>query len=132
MTRMKVWAVFVVLTAIGSSCWAQSNADLARENAALQDRVENLEKQVQDLSARVGQEDQPSGTAPGKTPLWSSLDVQFYGYIKADAAYDDSRTNNGNFVVWAENEAAKDDDDEFSLTANETRLGFLINGHHRG
>lgn len=128
MTRMKVWAVFVVLTAIGSSCWAQSNADLARENAALQDRVENLEKQVQDLSARVGQEDQPSGTAPGKTPLWSSLDIQFYGYIKADAAYDDSRTNNGNFVVWAENEAAKDDDDEFSLTANETRLGFLING----
>jgi len=132
MTRMKVWSVFVVLTAIGSSCWAQSNADLARENTALQNRVENLEKQVENLSARVGQENEPLGTTSGKTPLWSSLDIQFYGYIKADAAYDDSRTTSGNFVLWADNEAQRDDDDEFNMTANETRLGFLINGPKDG
>jgi len=132
MTRMKVWSTLAILTAVGSSCWAQSNADLARENAALQNRVGNLEKQVQDLSARTGGGDQQSGTAPAKTPLWSSLDIQFYGYIKADAAYDDSRTSSGNFVLWADNEAYKDDDDEFSLTANETRLGFLINGPKDG
>lgn len=67
-----------------------------------------------------------------KKPLWSSLDVQFYGYIKGDASYDDSRVTTGNYMLWVDNEAATRDDDEFNLTANQTRLGFKVAGPEDG
>jgi len=63
-----------------------------------------------------------------KKPVWSNLDIQLYGYIKADASYDTSRTTTGNYVVWVDRENAKDNDNEFNLTANQTRLGMKITG----
>lgn len=63
-----------------------------------------------------------------KKPVWSNLDVQLYGYIKADASYDTSRTTTGNYVVWVDSEAMNDEDSEFNLTANQTRLGLKITG----
>lgn len=63
-----------------------------------------------------------------KKPVWSNLDIQLYGYIKADASYDSSRTTTGNFVVWADNESSNNNDNEFNMTANQTRLGMLITG----
>ncbi len=66
--------------------------------------------------------------------VWSNLDVQLYGYIKADASYDDSRITPGNYAVWVESEngspgsgfGATRNDDEFNMTAKETRFGFKI------
>jgi len=45
-----------------------------------------------------------------------------YGYIKLDASYDQSRTNDGNFVYIVLPEATSDD--EFNMTAKQTRLGL--------
>ncbi len=51
-----------------------------------------------------------------------------YGYIKLDASYDQSRTNDGNYVYIVLPEAKSDD--EFNMTAKQTRLGlsFLEEG----
>ena len=63
-----------------------------------------------------------------KRPVWSGLDIQVYGYIKADASYDTSRTTPGNYALYVDSEAANKDDDEFNLTANQTRFGVKIFG----
>ncbi|MBN1972270.1 MAG: hypothetical protein JW787_01425 [Sedimentisphaerales bacterium] len=66
--------------------------------------------------------------APKGLPLWSNLDIQFYGYVKFDASYDTSLTTAGNYAVYVDSEATNPDDDGFNMTANQTRLGFKING----
>jgi hypothetical protein len=93
-----------------------------------------LEKQVADLKkeAAAPTAPKPASTVPAEPPakknLWSNLDIQMYGYIKGDASYDTSRTNLGNFVLWVDSEATRSNDNEFNLTANQTRLGFNIAG----
>lgn len=97
-------------------------AKATRTDVALDERVSQLEQELAALQ-------NGTGTANGKQKgLWSGLDIQFYGYVKADISYDDSRTNPGNFVVWVNSEATNNNDDEFNLTANQTRMGFNISG----
>jgi hypothetical protein len=54
--------------------------------------------------------------------LTAQAKVTPYGYIKLDASYDQSRTNDGNFVYIVLPEATSDD--EFNMTAKQTRLGL--------
>jgi hypothetical protein len=61
-----------------------------------------------------------------KKSAWSTVDLQFYGFIKVDAAYDTSHANPGNFVRWIDLEPGNEDDAQFSLTANQTRLGLWL------
>ena len=61
-----------------------------------------------------------------KRSAWSSVDLQFYGIIKVDAAYDTSHGNPGNFVRWIDLEPGNEDDEQFNLTANQTRLGIWL------
>lgn len=77
------------------------------------------------------------GWAAGeKKNVVSGLDVEFYAKIKADASWSDSRITPGNYVKMVDPETipgssypvSNDDDDEFNLTANATRFGFLIYG----
>jgi len=63
---------------------------------------------------------------PEKKSAWSTVDLQFYGFIKVDAAYDTSHANPGNFVRWVDLEPGNEDDEQFSLTANQTRLGLWL------
>ena len=51
----------------------------------------------------------------------SKLTIKPYGYFKLDMAYDQARTNNGNYVFWVE--SSEDKDSEINLTARQTRLG---------
>lgn len=125
--------LLTVATLVGVMCvcdHALANADLAEENAELKNRVSTLEEQVQDLTAALSPEQQSKvdAAADGKKSIWSKLDVQLYGFIKGDASYDNSRTTTGNYVVWVDNESGRGNDDEFNMTANETRLGLNING----
>jgi len=47
-----------------------------------------------------------------------------YGYFKLDMAYDQARTNNGNYIFWVNNPGSSNDkDSEFNMTARQTRLG---------
>ncbi len=125
-------------------CRAQSDPALAEENAQLRQRIESLEEQMDQLRATVGSrqaEGEAGGPSPAparapakpeqdKKPLWSSLDVQFYGYVKADAAWDSSRVTTGNYILFVNEDG--EDDDEFNLTARQTRLGLRIKGPDMG
>lgn len=68
----------------------------------------------------------------GLLPMWSSVDVQFYGKIKLDAAIDSARTNTGNFARWVTPQPGNATDAQFNMTANETRLGLKLDGPTTG
>jgi len=63
-----------------------------------------------------------------KESTLSAFDIELYGYIKADAAYDTSHTTTGNYALWVDSDVLNKDDDEFNMTANQTRLGLRISG----
>ncbi|MCP4450729.1 MAG: hypothetical protein GY809_04660, partial [Planctomycetes bacterium] len=74
-----------------------------------------------------------------KGNVWSNLDVQLYGYIKADASYDNSTVSAGNFARWVQSETnasgtnqAIKNNDQFNMTAKETRFGFKIKAPETG
>jgi len=115
MAGVRIVLGVILLTTLVGVPVANGNGDLAKENAELRRRVENLEKELQELEEN-------------KKPIWSTLDVQLYGYIKGDASYDSSRTHPGNYALWVDSEATNKNDDEFNLTANQTRLGMKITG----
>jgi hypothetical protein len=123
----------IVLTSAGTTCLAADSASLAEENAQLKQRLEKLEGEVAELKKTTPVSSATGPRTAGETPatrlpVWSTLDIQLYGYLKLDAAYDDSRIDNGNYAKWVERENTNSNDDQFNMTANETRLGMLING----
>ena len=104
---------------------ADDAAALQAQNDALRARVDKLGSEMEQVKAALAQQDK-SGTAKTEKP--KLIDVQAYGTIKLDAAHDDSRTSVGNFARWVESEGAVKNDDQFSMTANQTRLGLLVSG----
>ncbi len=128
MTRMIVSLATAGSLIASIPCGAQNDPNLARENAQLRQRVENLEKQMGQLqaAAQAAPSTVPSGPEDTRKPFWSTLDIQFYGYIKADASWDSSRVTTGNYIVFVD--PGGEDDDEFNLTARQTRLGLKIKG----
>ena len=141
----------VVLLALGLAAQAAAPDDVTRlkkENADLRSRVGTLESQVQRLTAAVNQlvaGRQPVATTqafsaqeveeikriarsfPAKRrPIVSGINAQLYGKVKFDAAYDTARTSVGNFARWVESEENTHNDDQFNMTANETRLGLKL------
>ena len=138
-TKIRLWAI-VAGWIISAPCLAQGDPDVAKENAQLRRRVETLEKQVEQLQATVKPpvaETAPvpppssaAGLEPGKKPFWSTLDIQFYGYLKLDAAWDSSGVNPGDYVLYTER--GRQGDDEFNITARQTRLGLKIQGPATG
>ena len=162
----------VLLIALTGICRADKGVDLVEENAQLKQRVDKLEKEVEELKKLMMQQVQakpaaqpvipaapvvaakpvePNAAAPKlseadmqkimamleketttKKPIWADLDIQLYGYIKADASYDCSRSFPGNYILWVNNERTNGDGDDFNLTANQTRFGVRINGPDDG
>lgn len=118
-------AVIVLAGAITGFAQGSGTGDMALENTLLRQRLDQLDREIQalrDNSALRGAETQE------RRSLWSNLDVQFYGYLKLDATYDSSRTSTGNFARWVDSEYYNNKDEQFNMTANETRLGFNITG----
>jgi hypothetical protein len=124
---------------------AATNEELSGENAALKQRVDRLEKELAVIKSLILKKDAAPAAKPVDVPSLSDEDITKisqmvskkkesgikvvpYGYIKADASYDNSRVNNGNYVAWVDSEAGGSDDDEFNLTANQTRIGLKISG----
>ncbi len=146
---MRVFVLFVTISSMMITVPGRAeDAGLAEQNAELRRRVETLEEQVERLQqtvappplSRENPAEQPAPpaaprTAPvgadeGMKPFWSSLDIQFYGYIKADAAWDSSRVTTGNYIIFVDPDG--EDDHEFNLTARQTRLGLKISGPDLG
>jgi len=61
----------------------------------------------------------------GAIALASPAKITPYGYIKLDAAYDQSKTDNGNYAYWV---LPQNEDDEFNMTSKQTRLGLKFEG----
>ena len=135
---------------------------LESENAALRSRVEALEKALDEVRQCLNQKPaEPVSTAvapspcaasavapapatvpaaagekpakPEKPSLKGKYNVDLYGYMKLDLAWDDSRTDTGNFARWAlSNAAANSGDRQFSETINQTRFGLDFSGPQAG
>jgi hypothetical protein len=136
--------LLLITTSIRSNA---AEADgLVRENTKLQQRVERVEKELAELKKLLKEQTESANSRKAtpqtiisqkevsrnkvstKNPVWSNLDIQIYGYIKADASYDQLRTTPGNYVVYVNPETGEKNDDEFNLTAKQTRLGMNIKG----
>jgi len=58
-----------------------------------------------------------------------TIDVKWYGYVKLDGSYDQNLTSHGNFVMWVSPRAYGKDDEQFNMTANQSRLGVTLTGN---
>ena len=153
-TAVTIITVVILFTAFCSGIYAQP----AASPEDMQKRVESLEKQVAELmrvvkvqgkalaeakanqkqfvsqekfdAARANMLKDAAGRSskPKGFNLWSTVDVQLYGKIKMDAAYDSGRTNSGNFARWVNPGEKRRGDGQFNATANETRLGLKFTG----
>ena len=126
---------------------------LQEDNARLHSQIETLESELTEIQKALGRRGEatttaaaePKPTAPAqltepeitqlkklaatnKKPVLSSVDLEFYGYVKADASHDSSRASVGNYARWVESEQLVKDHDQFSLTAKQTRLGVKATG----
>jgi len=152
-TRQAPRILLLVWLAVGLgprwSTAAQDVEALRRENAELRQRLETVERDLAAIKKLLAPAAAaaPAAPAPAAAPFTpaeteklkslaalkgkparSSLDLSFYGYVKLDAAYDDSRFSLGNFARWAESESVLRNDKHFNLTANQTRLGVDATG----
>ncbi|MHC4741558.1 MAG: DcaP family trimeric outer membrane transporter [Planctomycetota bacterium] len=129
MRKSQVLLSLILLACIGTISLAADSGDLAKENAKLRQKVEKLDRDLEEIKKAI---DPEATAAQTPKPIWSNLDIQFYGYLKLDAAYDSSRITNGNYAQWVESEGSNDDDDQFNMTANQSRFGMRINGPDEG
>ncbi|HYW68137.1 MAG TPA: hypothetical protein VE960_00890, partial [bacterium] len=58
----------------------------------------------------------------------AGVSVTPYGYVKLDASFDSALTNDGNYVYYVEPYADGEEEDEFNMTAKQTRLGLKFDG----
>ncbi len=148
----------ILFTALSSDIHAQPKAAAKPSPEEMAKRVVSLEKQVAQLIGVVNAQGKAlkdaqsnqklfvsqeefdtacanmlkdaatqSSTVKG-FDLWSTVDVQLYGKIKLDAAYDSGRSNTGNFARWVNPGEKQRGDGQFNMTANETRLGLKFKG----
>jgi len=128
-----------------------SGGELAKENAELRRRISELESEMAGLRSELAKQ-RSDGKDPeierlraaieaiqddlklrdGRRPVLSSLDVELYGYVKLDASYDTHETATGNFTLYVLPEGQRSNDDEFNITARQTRLGMRITGPDLG
>jgi hypothetical protein len=101
-----------------------ASADPATDQ--LEMRIEKLEKELNDLKLLLQQQKEAEAEKPKSSSPVSGFKFKPYGYIKFDASYDDSRTNYGNYILYVPTESIKKNDDEFNMTARQTRLGIEI------
>jgi len=57
-----------------------------------------------------------------------SFEFNMYGKVKLDGAFDNNLTSHGNFVMWVNPQEYGKDDEQYNMTANETRFGIKIAG----
>jgi hypothetical protein len=152
MRSRRLVVITIIVFFLGNLCLADVGTDMSNQNAELNARIEKLEKELTELKQIVKQQNEariqdannierrtsnieqktmnvePAKPASDKKPVMSNLDVQIYGRIKADASYDSSRMDVGDYAKWARPDRGRNDHSQFDLTANETRLGMWIYG----
>jgi len=86
---------------------------------------EEYKVRVEKIEQKVSSVEKVTEAAP---KVLSKFQFKPYGYIKLDASYNDSRTNgnNGDFAIFVPNESLHRNDNDFSMTMRQTRLGMYI------
>jgi len=111
---------------------------LRTENAELRERIELLERNLQDLATKLEPPSEPvpvpekKPQPPEKPSIKSKYALDFYGYVKLDSAADSSRSELGNFMKWVYPENINGGDESYSMTANQTRFGLKFAGPNPG
>ena len=116
-------------TSAPQSAMTNEVEQLKKQNAELQSRVDKLAGELDLIKNQLA--DTPTAKLrplSGKKSATSSLDVEIYGYVKLDAAYDSSHVSVGNYARWVESEQTVKNDSEFNMTANETLVGVRVRG----
>jgi hypothetical protein len=128
---MKVWlrwGTAALLTGAVNAALGQQSAgeveQLKKQNADLQQRVDKLAGELDSIKAQLAEK----LPVLAKKSSGSGLGIEFYGYVKLDAAYDTARVSIGDYARWVESEQGNPHDNEFNLTANETRVGVRLRG----
>ncbi len=58
-----------------------------------------------------------------------SFDIDWYGYVKLDASYDQNLTSHGNFAMWVQPPSTEQSSDQqFNMTHKQTRFGAALKG----
>jgi hypothetical protein len=57
-----------------------------------------------------------------------TFDVDWYGYVKLDASFDQNPTSHGNFAMYVQPQTIETDDAQFSMTHKSSRFGFKAKG----
>jgi hypothetical protein len=57
-----------------------------------------------------------------------SFELDWYGYVKLDASWDQNPTSHGNFVMWVQPQILEADDAQFNMTHRSSRVGFKASG----
>jgi hypothetical protein len=134
----------VALLGAGNLCFGASVGG-SQGDDDLKQRIEKLEKELSDMKqAMAAQEakaaaeaakpviepntDKPAVTTSEKKPVMAGLDVELYGRLKLDAVYDSARMDVGDYAKWVRPHRGNNDDGQYDVTANETRLGMYIYG----
>ncbi len=126
--KIYLCVIALVWTMTGISLGAGSS-DMAMQNTMLKQRLDQLDKEIQDLRQSTGEQGSTTGAKP-HNPVWSNLDIELYGYLKLDASYDSSRIDPGDYAKWVYNQSVNENNkgNQFDMTANETRLGLNLKG----
>src|SRR5881628_2584815 len=94
---------------------------LKKQNAELRQRVDELSGEMSQIKGQLAEKAKPVVTPPPtKKPVLGALELELYGFVKLDAAYDTSRISFGDYLRWVETEQRIRNDNQFNLTANET------------
>ncbi|MBU0714396.1 MAG: hypothetical protein KJ964_03435 [Verrucomicrobia bacterium] len=67
-------------------------------------------------------------STPGAVSNAPLLTLKVYGYVKLDAAYDTQKTSAGDALYYVLPKVNGESDNEFNMTARETRLGLALAG----
>ncbi len=119
--------VLVPLLLLGLSySGALAAGELEKENEELRQRIMNLERSLEDLRSEIAhQVPEPQTNSPA---LRSSIEAELYGYIKLDASYDTSRTDEGNYARWVISKSVSEHDNQFNMTPRQSRFGINFMG----
>ena len=107
-------------------------AKQASEAQVSQKTMNELQEVITRLNTRIGMLPEPKNVPPVVQQKTAEdkpkLICKPYGYVKLDIAYDQARSNNGNYVFWVKSPVSSDKkDSEFNMTPRQTRLGLDLN-----
>ncbi len=128
--------IILLFVSVYTVLWCAPGFAVGVHNAeimALQERVDQLEAALSEVKALL--KEKTIGAQTMEPVVSASYDMKLYGYVKLDMAYDTQRTGSGggNFARYVlQSTPANDGDDEFNMTARQTRLGLLVDGGEYG